>query len=79
MLAWSNSSLVLNSILFGYVFFFSRSRCQIWLKGEYSTNFQLLREVYYDCDFDSILIKVIQVNRISCHTGMKSCFYIKKC
>ncbi|MGX7458766.1 phosphoribosyl-AMP cyclohydrolase [Candidatus Vidania fulgoroideorum] len=79
MLAWSSYCLILKSILFGYVFYFSRSRDYIWLKGENSTNFQLLVEVYYDCDADAVLLKVVQVNRISCHTGMRSCFYIRKC
>ncbi|QSW37913.1 phosphoribosyl-AMP cyclohydrolase [Candidatus Vidania fulgoroideae] len=79
MLAWSNRYFIMKSVLFGYVFFFSRSRNLSWLKGEYSTNFQLLKELYYDCDSDSLLLKVVQVNKTSCHTGMRSCFYIRKC
>jgi len=55
--------------------FYSRSRQKLWLKGETSGHFQEVRELYLDCDNDTILVKVDQVGGIACHTGRRSCFY----
>lgn len=54
--------------------YFSRSRQKLWLKGETSGNFQLVKSVKYDCDGDSILLEVEQIGN-ACHTGNRSCFY----
>lgn len=60
--------------------FFSRSRKKLWMKGEKSGNFQIVKEIYLDCDNDTLLIKVEQVGGASCHTGYDTCFFreIKK-
>jgi phosphoribosyl-AMP cyclohydrolase len=54
--------------------YWSRSRNELWVKGEQSGNLQEVREVYVDCDEDTILLKVIQQGG-ACHTGHRSCFY----
>ncbi len=58
--------------------FFSRSRNKYWMKGEQSGHIQEVVEIYTDCDADSVLIKVKQHGEAACHTGNKSCFYIKR-
>ncbi len=57
------------------VTFWSRSRKKLWLKGETSGHFQEIREIWLDCDGDTLLIKVDQIGRAACHTGFKSCFH----
>lgn len=57
--------------------FYSRSRNKYWMKGEQSGNTQDVLEVYTDCDSDSVLIKVRQKGGAACHTGNRSCFYVK--
>lgn len=57
--------------------YFSRSRKKLWLKGEESGNVQKVKEIYIDCDKDTILLKVEQVGDCACHTGYRSCFYRK--
>lgn len=57
--------------------FYSRSRDKYWMKGEQSGNTQEVVDVYTDCDSDSVLIKVIQKGGAACHTGNRSCFYVK--
>ena len=61
----------------GRVHFYSRSRKKIWLKGEKSGNFQIVKSIYFDCDADAVLVKIKQVGNAACHTGYKSCFYRK--
>ena len=60
----------------GYAHYYSRSRKKIWKKGESSGNIQLIREIYLDCDGDSLLYLVDQKGP-ACHTGRRSCFYRK--
>lgn len=55
--------------------FYSRSRKKQWMKGEESGNIQEVKEMYIDCDEDSVLLKVNQVGDAACHTGYRSCFY----
>ncbi len=58
-----------------YATYWSRSRNELWVKGEQSGNRQEVKEIYVDCDEDSILLKVIQRGGGACHTGHRSCFY----
>ena len=55
--------------------FYSRSRDKQWMKGEESGNIQEVKEIYIDCDEDTVLLKVHQVGDAACHTGYRSCFY----
>jgi phosphoribosyl-AMP cyclohydrolase len=57
--------------------YWSRSRDQLWVKGETSGNTQEVKEIYVDCDADTVLLKVIQKGGAACHTGYRSCFYQK--
>lgn len=77
MLAWGTKETIKKTIKFGYSYFFSRKRKKIWIKGEKSGNYQIIKNVIKDCDKDSFLYKIIQVNNISCHKKKKSCFFIK--
>jgi phosphoribosyl-AMP cyclohydrolase len=58
------------------VCFWSRSRQKYWVKGETSGHFQLVKDVYVDCDRDTLLIRVEQIGA-ACHEGYRSCFYRK--
>ncbi len=55
--------------------FWSRSRKKIWVKGEISGHFQKIKEIYLDCDGDTLLLKVDQIGGAACHTGFRSCFH----
>ncbi|MBA4397648.1 MAG: phosphoribosyl-AMP cyclohydrolase [Syntrophus sp. (in: bacteria)] len=77
MLAYMNRDAWLKTLETGKATFWSRSRNALWLKGETSGHFQLVREVRMDCDDDTILIKVNQIGGAACHTGYRSCFYRK--
>ena len=55
--------------------FWSRSRQKIWVKGETSGHFQEVKEIYLDCDGDTLLLKVNQIGGAACHTGFRSCFH----
>ncbi len=55
--------------------YFSRSKQRIWQKGETSGNIQLVKDIYIDCDNDTLLIKIEQIGGVACHTGRKSCFF----
>lgn len=57
--------------------FYSRSRKELWHKGETSGDYQNIKEMYLDCDKDTLLIKVEQLGKGACHTGNYSCFYNK--
>lgn len=56
--------------------YWSRSRKELWLKGATSGNFQLVKEIYLDCDGDALVMKVEQTEG-ACHNGYESCFYRK--
>jgi len=56
-------------------YFYSRSRNELWHKGHKSGEVQKVKELYYDCDNDTILVKVEQVGDVACHTGKRSCFF----
>ena len=55
--------------------FWSRSRNELWHKGGTSGNVQKVKEIYVDCDLDTVLLLVDQIGGAACHTGMESCFY----
>ncbi len=77
MLAWMSPDSLTLTLEEGVAVYWSRSRNQIWRKGETSGHTQLIREVRIDCDKDTILLKVEQVGDIACHTGRRSCFYMR--
>ena len=55
--------------------FWSRSRQKLWIKGETSGHVQEVKEIYLDCDRDTLLMKVEQIGGATCHTGYRSCFH----
>ncbi|MDD4113729.1 MAG: bifunctional phosphoribosyl-AMP cyclohydrolase/phosphoribosyl-ATP diphosphatase HisIE [Herbinix sp.] len=74
MLAYMNEEAYNSTITQGKMTYFSRSRNELWLKGETSGNIQYVKEIFLDCDNDTLLAKVIS-DGPACHTGNKSCFY----
>jgi phosphoribosyl-AMP cyclohydrolase len=76
MLAYMNYESLLKTIETGYTWFFSRSRNKLWNKGESSGNFQKVRQIFLDCDNDTLLVIVSQKG-VACHTGEYSCFFNK--
>jgi len=77
MMAYMNKESIEKTLETGKATYYSRSRKSLWLKGETSGHFQNIKEIYYDCDEDTLLLKVEQVGDIACHTGARSCFYRK--
>ena len=77
MLAYMNSQSWEATLQTGKATYWSRSRQALWLKGETSGHFQLIKAVFIDCDDDTILLQVKQLGEAACHTGYKSCFYRK--
>jgi phosphoribosyl-AMP cyclohydrolase len=75
MLAYMNESSLKMTIETGFTHFWSRSRWTYWKKGEHSGNVQEVKEIFYDCDKDTLLIKVKQHGSGACHTGNRTCFY----
>jgi phosphoribosyl-AMP cyclohydrolase len=57
------------------VCYWSRSRQKLWRKGEESGNVQRLKSIYFDCDADTLLVKVDQIGGAACHEGYRSCFF----
>lgn len=74
MLGFMNKEAVEKTIKTGKVTFWSRTRNELWTKGETSGNFLILKKVYIDCDDDTILIKA-EPKGPTCHTGNKTCFF----
>src|SRR5215471_15582243 len=74
MLAWMNREAFEETLRTGRAVYFSRSRNRLWRKGEESGHVQQVREVYVDCDADTVLLKVHQVGGAACHEGYPSCF-----
>lgn len=75
MLAWMNAESYAETLATGRAVYFSRSRQKLWRKGEESGNVQQLVGVYFDCDADTILLKVRQIGGAACHEGYRSCFF----
>lgn len=61
----------------GVVHYWSRSRNKLWKKGESSGNVQEIKEIFVDCDEDTVLFKVNQIGKAACHEGYESCFFRK--
>ncbi len=74
MMAYMNEEAYVRTLQTGQMTYFSRSRGELWLKGETSGHFQYVKSLTGDCDMDTILAKVSQVGA-ACHTGAKSCFF----
>lgn len=77
MLGYMNEESIQKTIQTGLVYFWSRSRQKLWMKGEESGNKLKVKEIYSDCDNDTLLIKVELIGESVCHTGNKSCFHSK--
>ncbi|MDI6735818.1 MAG: phosphoribosyl-AMP cyclohydrolase [bacterium] len=77
MVAYMNKESLQKTLETGKTHFWSRSRQSLWLKGETSGHFQLAKEIWYDCDEDTLLVKIEQIGDVACHTGERSCFYRK--
>lgn len=74
MMAYMNTESLEKTMSTGKTWFYSRSRQSLWMKGESSGHVQTVKEIFYDCDEDTLLIKVEQTGA-ACHTGHYSCFY----
>ena len=76
MLAYMNKEAFEKTIQTGKTHFWSRSRKKMWLKGEESGHFQHVKGIFFDCDTDTLLVKVVQESG-ACHEGYRSCFFRK--
>ena len=77
MLAYMNEEAFNETLKTGKAVYFSRSRNKLWRKGEESGHFQIVRELFIDCDADTVLLKVEQIGGAACHEGFSSCFFRK--
>jgi len=77
MVAYMNRQSWEATLQTGRATYWSRSRQALWVKGETSGHFQIIKAVFIDCDNDSILLQVKQLGEAACHTGHRSCFYRK--
>jgi phosphoribosyl-AMP cyclohydrolase len=75
MMAWMNAETLAQSLSEGRTVFWSRSRSEVWRKGDTSGDRQFIRSAHYDCDGDTLLFVVEQEGKGACHTGARSCFY----
>ncbi|MBL4932405.1 MULTISPECIES: phosphoribosyl-AMP cyclohydrolase [Clostridium] len=76
MLAYMNKESLNKTLESGTTWFYSRSRNEYWNKGATSGNLQFVKEMYYDCDGDTILV-MVEPKGPACHTGKNSCFFNK--
>jgi phosphoribosyl-AMP cyclohydrolase len=75
MLGYMNEASLKRTLELKQACFYSRSREKLWVKGETSGHVQKVKEIFVDCDRDTILLKVEQVGGAACHTGYRSCFF----
>jgi phosphoribosyl-AMP cyclohydrolase/phosphoribosyl-ATP pyrophosphohydrolase/phosphoribosyl-AMP cyclohydrolase len=75
MMAWMNEESLRMTLAEGRMVYWSRSRQELWRKGDTSGDRQFVREAYYDCDADTLLFKVEQEGAGACHTGARTCFF----
>jgi phosphoribosyl-AMP cyclohydrolase len=74
MLAYMNPESLQLTLSTGKATYWSRSRNELWIKGETSGHFQYVQSISLDCDGDALLLEVIQTG-VACHTGEQSCFH----
>lgn len=74
MLAWMNEEALRRTLRTGRATYWSRSRGELWVKGETSGHHQYVKSVSLDCDGDAVLVNVDQVGP-ACHTGERTCFH----
>lgn len=77
MLAYMNQRAWLKTLETSQATYWSRSRNELWVKGETSGHVQIVKEILVDCDADTLLLKVHQIGGAACHTGYRSCFYTR--
>jgi phosphoribosyl-AMP cyclohydrolase len=75
MLAWMDYEALRRTLSEGRTWYWSRSRREYWRKGDTSGDRQWVREAYYDCDMDTVLLVVEQEGHGACHTGERTCFF----
>ncbi|MBU0729325.1 MAG: phosphoribosyl-AMP cyclohydrolase [Proteobacteria bacterium] len=75
MLAYINKEAWEKTLETGKAHYWSRSRSKLWLKGETSSHYQLIKEVLVDCDEDTVVYRVEQLGSAACHKGYGSCFF----
>ncbi len=75
MMAWMNRETLAMTLAEGRMVYWSRSRQEVWRKGDTSGDRQLVREAWVDCDADVLLFRVDQEGAGACHTGARSCFF----
>jgi phosphoribosyl-AMP cyclohydrolase len=75
MMAWMNAETLQLTFDEGRTVFWSRSRREVWRKGDTSGDIQVVRSAHYDCDGDTLLFRVDQHGDGACHTGARSCFF----
>jgi len=75
MMAWMNAESLRRTLDEGRMVYWSRTRQELWRKGDTSGDYQTVREAYYDCDGDTLLFKVVQHGGGACHTGARTCFF----
>ena len=78
MLAFMNQEAWELTLATGEAHYYSRTRNKIWHKGDTSGNVQRVKDIYLDCDQDTMLLKVEQVGGAACHTGYRSCFHRRR-
>jgi len=74
MLAFMNKEALVRTLTTGKMWYYSRTKKRLWKKGEVSKNEQIVQRAYFDCDCDSLLFKVKQLNGCACHRGTRTCF-----
>ena len=77
MMAWMNAESLARTFDEGRMVYWSRSRQELWRKGDTSGDGQYVREAFYDCDGDTLLFRVEQAGAGACHTGAPTCFFRK--
>jgi len=75
MLAYINKESWLETLKTGKAHYWSRSRSKLWLKGESSGHVQVIKDIFVDCDQDTVVFQVEQLGGAACHKGYHSCFY----
>ena len=78
MMAWMNPRAWELTLHTGQAVYWSRSHQRLWHKGETSGNVQLVKDIYLDCDGDTVLLKVEQIGGAACHTGRRTCFHFRR-